>query len=87
MVALIPFAVCFEQHAAHGRVWAVKFPMGDIDDDQGWQFAHSVIIQRPTQTVYRGLNAEQPKAYLMGECDGVVLDYTLVSDEVTAVIQ
>ncbi len=62
---LTPVAVCFEQHRSDGLVWAVKWPIGDIDDDRDWIFVRQVLFYVPVMTVYRGPDAPQPRAYLL----------------------
>ncbi len=66
------FALCFEAHRPDGLVWAVKYPYGEIDDDQDWQFAGCVDLRvSALSTVYRGTGPVQPRAYLVGLCDRV----------------
>lgn len=54
-----PFTVCFEAHVKNRRVWAVK-------QGRTWRTARSVSIQVPTSTVYKGAEARQPRAYMVG---------------------
>ena len=47
--------LCFEAHAADGKVWSVRH--------QGrWQTCQSVRLLAPSETVYIGPNGRQPKA-------------------------
>jgi hypothetical protein len=61
-----PFVLCFEAHATNGQVWALK-------TGKNWIHAREVSVLVPTLTVYRGRNAPQPRAYLVG--NGVVTRY------------
>lgn len=49
--------LCFEAHARDGRVWAVRHK-------GRWMRARRLVVEAPTETVYRGREARQPKAYL-----------------------
>ena len=73
-MGVMRFAVCFEAHRKDFNVWAVKAPLGDIDDDQDWQLSPSVLISVPVTTIYRGPQAKQPRAYLTGVCHAVMRD-------------
>lgn len=53
----MPTILCFEAHAADGRVWSVRH-------QNRWQTCHAVRVLAPVETVYRGRAARQPKAYL-----------------------
>lgn len=56
--------VCFEAHAKDGRVWAIRH--------RGrWLRTAYVSVEAPTETVYRGKDARQPKAFL--QCRGPVV--------------
>ena len=61
-----PFALCPEAHNPDGNVWAVKWPMGDIDDGQDWQLAPAVFVLDAVSTVCRGPEASQPRWYITG---------------------
>ncbi len=68
------FAFCFEAHRTDGLVCAIKWPLGQIDDDQDWQLVKSVHFEGPPmQTVYRGAGAVQPKFYLTGTGDTLTI--------------
>jgi hypothetical protein len=54
-----PFVLCFEAHRKDGRVWAVR-------QGRGWRLTRAVDVLVPTNTVYRGPQARQPRAYLEG---------------------
>ena len=69
-------AICFEAHAKAGNVWAIKFPMGDIDDGQDWQLVPACRICIEVWTVYRGADSPEPRAYLEGHAFGVFNDGT-----------
>lgn len=56
--------ICFDNHAADGRVWAIR-------EGRKWHRAAYVEIQIPVQSVYRGAHARQPRAYFRAE--GVVV--------------
>lgn len=54
------FILCFESHAEDGKVWAIR-------TKGKWIRVTHVLCGVPVETVYRGSNARQPKAYLVGE--------------------
>ena len=62
---MTPFALCFEAHKADGLIWALKWPLGDIDDDRDWTYHTGVSLTVPLYTVYR--IGPQPRAYLTGK--------------------
>lgn len=66
-----PFALCAEAHNPDGNVWAVKWPMGDIDDGKDWQLATNVTVLTPMTTRYRGADAPQPRWFLVGDATGI----------------
>ncbi len=78
------FALCFEAHREDGQVWAIKSPIGNIEDDQDWTFAAKVFVDVPTRTAYRGVEAVNPKAYVWGECDSILRQYDMVHDHTIA---
>lgn len=51
--------VCFEAHRPDGLVWAVRYGNQWVETRQVWTTI-------PLATVYRGVKAPQPKAYLRG---------------------
>jgi uncharacterized membrane protein len=51
--------VSFESHSRDRRVWSIRA-------GNRWYRCKTVNIQIPMQTVYRGRQASQPKAYLRG---------------------
>lgn len=52
--------LCYEASRSDGRVWAVKV-------GRRWRLASHVRCEGVTlETVYKGLNARQPRAYLTG---------------------
>lgn len=51
--------ICFDAHAKHKRVWAVRV-------GAKWRTTKHVVCDVPTFTVYRGPCARQPRAYLLG---------------------
>lgn len=53
------FLLCFEAHARDGWVWSVR-------TGHRWTLHKQVELRVPTRTVYRGLTAQQPRAYLSG---------------------
>lgn len=55
--------VCFEDHRADGRVWAVRVNTGKR---ARWRFAKELSILCPLVTQYRGPHAPQPRAFLVG---------------------
>ncbi len=57
------FILCFDNHAAHGKVWAVR-------QGRKWRITRRVLCDVPTETVYRGVFAKQPRAFQSGR--GVV---------------
>lgn len=61
--------VCYEATRADGRVWAVQAGR------QPWVLTPHVSILAPSETVYRGPTAKQPRAYLTG--NGRVFVYAL----------
>lgn len=67
-----PFALCAEAHNPDGNVWAVKWPLGDIDDGLDWQLAPAVTVIAATTTAYRGPDAPQPRWFLVGHAFHVV---------------
>ena len=50
--------VCFDNHAEDGCVWAVR-------EGKRWHRAALIDIHVPMQSVYRGPNARQPRAYFL----------------------
>lgn len=55
-----PFLLCIDRlDKADGRVWAVKI-------GAKWFTAHTVHVWVDVETVFKGKNARQPKAYLEG---------------------
>ncbi len=64
------FILCIDRFDALGaRVWAVSL-------DQGWTMHKRVDVEVPMTTVFNGVDAKQPKAYLTGFCRGARLDVT-----------
>lgn len=51
--------VCFDAHAEDGCVWAVR-------EGNKWHVCKEIDIRTPLVTVYKGREARQPKAYLVG---------------------
>jgi len=49
--------LCFDNHREDGLVWSVR------RGGQWFNFS-TVTVTVPTKTVYRGAEAQQPKAYL-----------------------
>lgn len=66
MADRVPFVLCFEAHRPDGAVWAV-LREAEPREDGPWEFFAAVDMQVPAMTVYRGPQAAQPRAYLMGE--------------------
>lgn len=60
------FALCFEAHRPDGLVWALKHPVSDVDNDESWTLYRAVDVYVPIASVYRGQQANQPKAYFTG---------------------
>lgn len=50
----------FDSHASDGQVWSIRA-------GRTWHRAADVRIHIPMQTVYKGPQAKQPKAYLKGQ--------------------
>lgn len=62
------FILCIDRFAALGaRVWAVLL-------NGSWTMHKRVDADVPMTTVFKGVNARQPKAYLTGWCRGARLD-------------
>lgn len=62
------FIICIDRFdTLGGRVWAVCV-------DGSWKMAKRVNVQVPMTTVFKGLNARQPIAYLTGYCRRIQLD-------------
>lgn len=53
------FILCFDAHRCDGLVWSVK-------QRNKWVSAKTVVVNVPIQTVYRGPDARQPKAFMEG---------------------
>lgn len=62
------FILCIDRFDALGdRIWAVAL-------DGSWSMHKRLDVQVPMQTVFKGVDAKQPKAYLTGFCRGQRLD-------------
>lgn len=57
--------LCFEAHHEDGRVWAVRY-------GNRWHRTKAVHSMIPWFTHYRGPQASQPRAYLVGDATQVV---------------
>ena len=52
--------LCFDHHGRDGKVWAVR-------EGNTWHRLRHVRVMLPMETVYRGPQSQQPKAYLVAE--------------------
>lgn len=59
--------LCFDAHRTDNQVWAIRH-------GNQWHRAKSVDARIPMQTVYRGPQAKQPKAYLVGQAQRVTIN-------------
>lgn len=60
--------VCFEDHAPDGLVWAIK-------EGRQWSRHRYILISVMLESVYRGKNARQPKAYFRPRAGAYVERY------------
>lgn len=64
------FVLCFENHATDGLVWALKV-------GRTWTRHREIVCFAPLKTVYKGREARQPRAYMVGEG---VIGYEMAND-------
>lgn len=54
-----PFILCYEATREDGIVWALRWGVK-------WFYARHVTLNVPVQTVFKGVKARQPRAFLRG---------------------